>query len=127
MHWFIVAWALSVGYLPSDFSCKSTPTAAQLIYDDSKSYSLDLALELRAFSHLRAYGDIETFAYQRSILGYCPVESQYRVGFELYSCNFALGIRHECDHPTISNPWPKAQLLGEKTELYLTIRGETSF
>jgi hypothetical protein len=130
--WLILAWSLTLGYMPTNYSEISGPgySGSQLL--NSRCIDTNLALEARAFGHFRVATEVQTFAFPASpnfnpLLGFYPFESQYRIAFELYSKHLVLGIRHECDHPTLSSRWDSPQLLGTKTEAYLTLQGETSF
>ena len=126
MHVFILAWALTLGYLPIDDSYLSSFQGTRQILQNDNAYSVDLSLELRALEHLRIYGDVKTYAEKGTLYSYYPFESEYRIGIELYSRNVRLGIRHECDHPTVSDAFQAPQILAQKTEIYFTLQGKTN-
>ncbi len=125
----VLAWSLTATYAPEyRTSAMLVPRTIHsvMLEDRSGGFSVDLAGEVRAWDHLRAYGGVETLMSRKpgNLAAYQPWQSNYRVGAEVYSGGLALGVFHECDHPVISDSQVYGVFGHVETRLYIRISGE---
>lgn len=110
--WLILSAALTFGYMSNNFQ--------SLGYDNdwSGSYEQTISLEAKALDHLRVFTEVETLDKPLELTSWAPYESRFRIGAELYSKYFSLGIKHECIHPTLAIVTPEDPYYASTTEIY---------
>ena len=126
MTWLILSWAITLSFYPSTLPNSSIPS--NLEADCPGFYSSSLDLYFNAFDHLRVYTDWTAYALSAGNGFFYPYRIDYTFGIGLHTRSLELGIRHECDHPTLffeGQPFRKVDLSSE-TMLYLRLSGRTN-
>ena len=122
--WLVLSAALQCGYLPAYYEAIG-PSEEE--YADV--YQQTITLQAVALDHVRVWTDLQTFEtrYEGNEIGFCPFRSTYRIGAELFAKNIALGVWHECIHPTLSaRKLAHEYYLTDKTEVYIKVLFSTN-
>jgi hypothetical protein len=127
MSWLVLSWFLTLGLVPQND--QMLVQSHDAIYTANPCFEQTAGLSLTALDHARAFFAIKTYEVKSNSLLFAPFRSDYSIGAEVFSRNIILGIKHECDHPVVSNPGSFASngyYLGT-TEVYLTFHGSMHF
>lgn len=98
MNWLILSWALTLGFVPSvDNSIINGLQVTGIGYSNVLEAQLDVSAVI--LGHLRLEGSAETYMLPPSDgWTFLPFRADYTFGAALFSGNFEVGLRHECDH-----------------------------
>ena len=120
MNWIILAWALTVSYVPdlADHIYDQRNVSGVDFYD---CFAANLDVEARLWGHVRIYGSVETYMMYDSGFSFLPFRADYRAGAALYADGVELGVWHECDHGVnFTNRW-YPWYGSDQTQVYLKI------
>ncbi len=117
MQWLILSLALTCGYMPQNVQMLD-----QALYD-KPCFEQTVEVSGLVAEHLNVFGSVQTYDTHNKGLSFFPFRADYSIGAELLWKGFALGVRHECDHPVIYTSPQALGYAGNETEIYLSYNG----
>jgi hypothetical protein len=127
MHWLLLSWFLSFGYVPQlDNYIALAPEFLASSTLDSGALSAEIGVKGDAFGFLRAWGSVDTYEYTGSE-SFLPFRADFTVGASAYWGPLELKVEHECDHAVIYREDQFPQYWAQETKISLTITGKTAF
>jgi hypothetical protein len=129
LNWLVLSWALSAGMVP-EYGVGVTKGINEVSYAaPDNSFFTDLSLKATLWKYVELAAGVKTYEYPDTAVQFTfdPYEAVYIAKAALVFDNFEVGLRHECDHGIESGTEIRPWVAEYKTEIYVTIKGSTSF
>jgi hypothetical protein len=122
----LLSWLLSVGSLNLQQAVQQGGTLAGY-QSPANTFSTTLGVEALVLSYVFISASVTTYETWRSGFSFAPSQSLYTFSAGARTHGVEIGIRHECDHITLSSfdGIPNA-FMANRTEVYVSVSGSFS-
>ena len=122
----VLSWLLSVGSLNLQQAIQQGSTLAGY-QAPSGTFATTLAVEGLLWDHVFMGASVTTYEKFNGGASFSPSESLYTFAVGARTHGVEIGIRHECDHITLSDPFASVGgFYANKTEVYVSVSGKFS-
>lgn len=120
MNWLVLSFALASGFVSGYDATVIDAGVGYELTVPSDAVFVDMSIEATILSHVRLWGNAETYMTPIGIASFNPYRADYGIGAALYWGIFEIGVKHECDHGVSARVWRPYYASGE-TQVYIKI------